>query len=165
VSSPVHHPRKRLSVRSRLYFAACGLDMTRLPSVGHFASWAGACPGHHQSAGHRRSGRTGPGPRWLTDALTEAAKAAARTKGTYLAVHRAQLRGRRSEPKAIGAARHDIFVATTTSSATKSRSASSVPTSSGKRYSIEHRARRLRRQLEALGYAVTVERTERAPPA
>ena len=34
---------------------------------------------------------------WLTEALTESAKAAARTKGTYLAAHHAQLRGRRGE--------------------------------------------------------------------
>jgi transposase len=67
--------------------AECGLDMSRFPTVGHFTSWAGACPGHHESAGRRMSGRTRPGPRWLTDALTECAKAAARTKGTYLAAH------------------------------------------------------------------------------
>jgi hypothetical protein len=34
-----------------------------------------------------------------------------------------------------------------------------------KRYSAEHRARRLQRQLEALGYKVTVEVTEQAQPA
>ena len=43
--------------------------------------------------------------------LTECARAAVRTKGTYLAAHSAQLRGRRGEPKAIGAIRHDILVA------------------------------------------------------
>jgi hypothetical protein len=43
--------------------------------------------------------------------LTESAKAAARTKNTYLAAHHAQLRGRRGEPKAIGATRHDILIA------------------------------------------------------
>jgi len=96
---------------AQVLIAECGLDMTRFPTVGHFASWAGACPGHHESAGRRRSGQTRPGPRWLTDALTECAKAAARTKGTYLAAHFAQLRGRRGEPKAIGALRHDILVA------------------------------------------------------
>ena len=85
--------------------------MTVFPTVGHFASWAGACPGHHESAGRRRSGRTRPGPRWLTDQLTECASAAVRTKDTYLAAHYAQLRGRRGEPKAIGAIRHDLLVA------------------------------------------------------
>ena len=96
---------------AQVLIAECGLDMTLFPTVGHFASWAGACPGHHESAGRRRSGRTRPGPSWLTSQLTECARAAVRTKGTYLAAHYAQLRGRRGEPKAIGAIRHDLLVA------------------------------------------------------
>src|SRR5947209_7575487 len=96
---------------AQVLIAECGLDMTVFPTVGHFASWAGACPGHHQSAGRRKSGRTRPGPSWLTAQLTECARAAVRTKGTYLAAHFAQLRGRRGEPKAIGAIRHDLLVA------------------------------------------------------
>jgi transposase len=83
---------------AQVLIAECGLDMSCFPTVRHFASWAGACPGHHESAGRRRSGQTRPGPRWLTDALTEAAKAAARTKGTYLAAHFAQ-RDRRDPPR------------------------------------------------------------------
>lgn len=39
------------------------------------------------------------------------AQAAARSKGTYLASHYAQIRGRRGTHKAIGAIRHDILVA------------------------------------------------------
>ena len=52
-----------------------------------------------------------PGLSWLTAQLTECARAAVRTKGTYFAAHYAQLRGRRGEPKAIGAIRHDLLVA------------------------------------------------------
>jgi hypothetical protein len=52
---------------AQVLIAECGLDMTQFPTVAHFASRAGACPGHHQSAGRRRSGQTRPGPRWLTD--------------------------------------------------------------------------------------------------
>jgi transposase len=91
--------------------AECGLDMSRFPTVKHFTSWAGACPGHHESAGRRRSGRTRPGPRWLTDVLTECACAAVRTKGSYVAAHYVELRGRRGEPIALGAIRHDLLVA------------------------------------------------------
>jgi len=57
-----------VAVRSaQVLIAECGLDMARFPTVGHFASWAGMCPGHHESAGRRRSGRTRPGPRWMTE--------------------------------------------------------------------------------------------------
>jgi hypothetical protein len=44
----------------------------------------GLCPGHNESGGKRRSGRTTHGDVWLADALTEAAWAAIRTKDTYL---------------------------------------------------------------------------------
>ncbi|MGA8333627.1 MAG: transposase [Solirubrobacteraceae bacterium] len=85
--------------------------MSLFATAGHFAYWAGVCPGHHESAGRRRSGRTRPGPRWLTEQLTESARAAVRTKDTYLAAHYSQLRGRRGEAKALGAVRHDLLIA------------------------------------------------------
>jgi transposase len=150
---------------AQVLIAECGLDMTRFPTVGHFASWAGACPGHHESAGHKRSGRTRHGPRWLTDQLTECARAAARTKGTYLAAHFAQLRGRRGEPKAIGAIRHDLLVAYYHIVRDQVPFRELGPDWQRKRYSVEHRARRLQRQLEALGYAVTLETTEETEQA
>jgi transposase len=150
---------------AQVLIAECGLDMTRFPTVGHFASWAGACPGHHESAGRRRSGRTRPSPRWLTDQLTECARAAVRTKGTYLAAHYAQLRGRRGEPKAIGAIRHDLLVAYYHIVRDQVPFRELGPDWQRKRYSPEHRARRLQRQLEALGYKVNLEQVEQAEQA
>lgn len=147
---------------AQVLIAECGLDMTLFPTVGHFACWAGACPGHHESAGRRRSGRTRPGPRWLTDTLTECARAAVRTKGTYLAAHYAQLRGRRGEPKAIGAIRHDLLVAYYHIVRDQVPFRELGPDWQRKRYSPEHRARRLQRQLEALGYKVNLEQAEQA---
>jgi transposase len=150
---------------AQVLIAECGLDMTVFPTVRHFASWAGACPGHHESAGRRRSGQTRPGPRWLTDALTECAKAAARTKDTYLAAHFTQLRGRRGEAKAIGATRHDLLVAYYHIVRDQVPFRELGPDWQRKRYSVEHRARRLQRQLEALGYNVTLQAAEQAQPA
>jgi transposase len=150
---------------AQVLIAECGLDMTLFPTVGHFASWAGACPGHHESAGRRRSGRTRPGPRWLTDQLTECARAAVRTKGTYLAAHFAQLRGRRGEPKAIGAIRHDLLVAYYHVVRDQVPFRELGPDWQRKRYSPEHRARRLQRQLEALGYKVNLEQSEQPEQA
>ena len=145
---------------AQVLIAECGLDMSVFPTVGHFASWAGACPGHNESAGRRRSGRTRPGPRWLTDQLNECARAAVRTKETYIAAHYAQLRGRRGEPKAIGAIRHDLLVAYFHIVRDKVPYRDLEPDWQRKRYSVEHRARRLQRQLEALGYAVTLDQVD-----
>ena len=49
--------------------AEIGIDMSIFPSAKELASWAGQCPGNHQSAGKRRSGRTRKGSKWLNDAL------------------------------------------------------------------------------------------------
>src|SRR5262245_46020038 len=38
--------------------AELGCDLTRFPTAGHAASWTGLCPGNHESAGKRQSGRT-----------------------------------------------------------------------------------------------------------
>jgi transposase len=142
---------------AEVLIAECGVDMSRFPSVGHFASWARICPGTNESAGKRRSGKTPRGSRWLRQALTESAKAAARSKGTYLASHHAQIRGRRGEAKAVGATRHDILVAYYHIVRDRVPYRELGADWSARRSSPEHRARRLVRQLEALGLKVTVE--------
>jgi hypothetical protein len=58
--------------------------MQRFPTAGHLASWAGVCPGNHESAGKVTSGRTRHGDAWLKGVLGIAAAAAARSKSTYL---------------------------------------------------------------------------------
>ena len=45
--------------------AEIGVDMSVFPDAKHLASWAGQCPGKHESAGKRRSGRTRKGSKWL----------------------------------------------------------------------------------------------------
>src|SRR6266545_1473664 len=91
--------------------AQCGVDMSVFGSAEQLVSWAGICPGINTSGGRRRSGKTRYGSRWLRKTLTESARAAARSKGTYLASHYWQIRGRRGDAKAIGATRHDILIA------------------------------------------------------
>src|SRR5262245_62417520 len=56
--------------------AELGCDMSRFPTAGHAASWAGLCPGNHESAGKRLSGRTRFANRVLRQALVESARGA-----------------------------------------------------------------------------------------
>lgn len=100
---------------AEVIIAETGADMTPFPTHGHLASWAGMSPGHNESGGKRRSGRTTPGDVWLADALIEAAWSAARTRDTYLAAKFWRVAGPRADgnrkKKAAVAVGHKILIA------------------------------------------------------
>jgi transposase len=90
--------------------AEIGSDMSRFATAHHLASWAGMCPGNHESAGKRQSGRTRKGSPWLRALLVQAAHAAARKKGTYLAALYHRLAARRGRSRAAVAVGHAILI-------------------------------------------------------
>jgi transposase len=134
-----------------------GPDMSRFPTSGNLASWTGICPGNNESAGKRFSGKTRKGSRWLRRALVEAAQAAARTKGTYLASQYARIKGRHGHNKAIIAVAHSILVI-----AYHILQRQQPYNELGGDYFIERQnkdayQRRLVKQLERMGYDFTLD--------
>jgi transposase len=113
------------------------------------------CLGNEESAGKRRSGKTRKGSKWLRSALTESARAAARSKGTYLAAHHACLRGRRGPKKA--AVGHSILVIAYHVLEREVPYEELGEDYFDRRRSSEAYAKRLVRQLERLGHKVALE--------
>jgi transposase len=144
---------------AEVLIAELGVDMTVFATPKHLASWAKMSPGNDESAGKRRSGRTGKGNKWLRATLTEAALAAGKTKNSYLAAQYQRLRGRRGHNKAVTAVGHSILTAIWHMLQT-----GELYNDPGNDYftrqNPDRTTKRLIRQLEALGHHVTIEPQE-----
>lgn len=136
--------------------AAIGTDMSRFPTSAHLASWAKLCPGNNESAGRRRSTKTGKGNPFLRAALAEAAKAAAKSKNTYLRSLYHRLSSRRGPNKASIAVAHSILVSAYHIIKEDVSYRELGPNYLDKR-NVEATARRLMRRLQKLGVKVTIE--------
>jgi transposase len=136
--------------------AETGADMSRFPTAGDLASWAGVCPGNHESAGKRRRVRTTHGNQWLRRALVESARSAVRTKGSYFGAQYRQIARRRGPNKAAVAVAHSL-----TELIWHILSTGEVFHDLGQdyfhaRHDPQRQARRLVSQLENLGFTVTI---------
>jgi len=95
---------------AEILLAELGTELSHFPSARHCASWAGLCPGNHESAGKRRSGRTRKGNSYLRAIPVECALAAGRARTSYPAAQYRRLVRRLGEEKAAVAVAHTLLV-------------------------------------------------------
>jgi transposase len=137
--------------------AETGGDMTRFPTAAHVCSWAGMCPGHDESAGKRRSGKTRKANRYLRAALIQSALGASHTKGTALQARYHRVKRHRGHKKAVVAVGHQILEI----AFHVMRDGATYDELGADYFDRRHRDRTVRRhvrQLEALGFQVTIEK-------
>jgi transposase len=143
---------------AHLLIAEIGVDMARFPTAGHLVSWAKFAPGVKESAGKRKgTATTGHGNPYLARVLGEAAVAAGRTD-TFLGDRYRRIARRRGAKKAIVAVGRSILVIVWHLLADPNvRFCDLGAGFYDSRVNTDRAKRNHVRQLEALGYKVTLE--------
>ena len=90
--------------------AEIGVEMNQFPTAQQLASWAAICPGNHESAGKRKSGKTRDGNKWLRRTLCQVAWAVSRKKNCYLSSQFRRIAARRGPKRALMAVAHSMLV-------------------------------------------------------
>jgi transposase len=143
---------------AHVIIAEIGLDMTRFPTPGHLASWARFAPGVKESAGRKKgTGSTGHGNPYLARVLGEAAIGASKTN-TFLGERYRRIARRRGQKKAMVAVGRSILVIVWHLLSDDTAHFHDLgPEFYDTRRGPERIKRNHIRQLEALGYKVTLE--------
>ncbi len=143
---------------AHVIIAEIGLDMTRFPTPAHLTSWARFAPGVKESAGRKKgTGSTGHGNPYLARVLGEAAIGASKTN-TFLGERYRRIARRRGQKKAMVAVGRSILVIVWHLLSDEHAHFHDLgPEFYDTRRGPERLKRNHIRQLEALGYKVTLE--------
>src|SRR6266508_1344341 len=141
---------------AQVLLAELGLDMGIFPTPAHLVSWAKLCPRTIQSGTKHRAGTTGKGNPYLKGILGEIAAAAAKTD-TFLGERYRRLVKRRGKRKALVAIARSILVIVWHLLADPAARYHDLGAGYyASRIDKDKRARNHIRQLQALGFTVTL---------
>jgi transposase len=144
---------------ARAIIAEVGLDMARFPTAGHLVSWAGLCPSARQSGTRTRAGKKGQGNGYLRGSLGQAAIGAART-ATFPGERYHRIARRRGKAKAqVAVARSILVIIWHLLSYPEARFTDLGPGYYQARLDIGRKLRNHIRQIQALGFDVTIAKT------
>jgi transposase len=143
---------------ARTLIAEIGVDMTRFPTSAHLAAWARFAPGVNESAGRRKgNGSTGHGNAYLARVLGQIAVGAARTN-TFLGQRYRRIARRRGPKRAIVAVGRSVLTVVWHLLSDPQAHFNDLGADFYDRRTDTTRAKRRHiRELEALGYRVTLE--------
>lgn len=96
---------------AQVILAEIGLDMSRFPTAGHLAAWAGLAPGNNESAKKRNHAKSRKGNVTLKTTLIQSAKTAKAKKGSFFKAQFDRLAVKRGKNRAVVAVAHSMLIA------------------------------------------------------
>jgi transposase len=145
-------------VAAAIIIAEIGVDMTRFPTAGHLCSWAKFAPGVKTSAGKAKgNGSTGHGNRYLARILGEVAVTSGRTDTFLGARYRRMVRRRGKKKAMVAVGRSTLVIVWHLLADPDTRFHDLGPDHFDRRINTNQKKRNHVRELEALGYRVTLE--------
>lgn len=96
---------------AQVILAEIGLDMSRFPTAGHLAAWAGLAPGNNESAKKQNHAKSRKGNVTLKTTLIQSAKTAKAKKGSFFKAQFDRLAVKRGKNRAVVAVAHSMLIA------------------------------------------------------
>lgn len=147
-----------------VFIAETGADMSQFPDAKHLTSWAGVAPGSNESAGRAKSTRCRPGDTYLKGALGISALTQAHSKKTYFSAQYRRIATRRGPLRALVAVQNSMLTAAWHMLVNDTEYQDPGPDHFTQLRPDNTRNKAIR-QLESLGYEVTLAIKDEPPEA
>jgi len=146
---------------AEVIIAETGADMAAFPTAAQLASWAGVAPGNNESAGRHKPAPTTNGNKYLRGALGQTVLNITKQKHGFLPERYKRIANRRGKPRAIVAIEHTLLTAAWNMLA-HGLAYQEPPTGRYDQANKDRTRQHAVKELQRLGYEVTITRTQAA---